>query len=285
MKEKMSKLFEIIKANKMMTIGLSVCAVVTVVSAAVGIHAIANNPEFAPADLPNSKPSETTVVDGISSEPSENAASDKVIEDTEDIKRPSSNTSTDAPSSQNNITNVSSKLPEAHEHAYTKKVVKATCTQDGYTKYTCKCGETYKDNETKKLGHDYSEWEIIKEATTTTKGEKKCVCERCGETKTKTIAKKEAAYNIDSRVEIGTALFSGIPEYTLKKCKINDKRTWGEPPIITVDENDCMHVTYYNQKGEKIQFTAPQPATKDTTNGFVIKNDGTYYNLNIGSYT
>ncbi len=34
----------------------------------------------------------------------------------------------------------------AHKHSYTKKVVNPTCTDKGYTLYTCACGHSYKDN-------------------------------------------------------------------------------------------------------------------------------------------
>ena len=43
-----------------------------------------------------------------------------------------------------------------HTHSYTEKVVPPTCTEAGYTLYTCTiCGESYKDAETDALGHNY----------------------------------------------------------------------------------------------------------------------------------
>lgn len=35
---------------------------------------------------------------------------------------------------------------KAHTHSYTKKATPATCTEKGYTTYTCSCGHSYKDN-------------------------------------------------------------------------------------------------------------------------------------------
>ncbi len=35
-----------------------------------------------------------------------------------------------------------------HEHSYTAEVVAPTCTANGYTKYTCACGDSYTDKET-----------------------------------------------------------------------------------------------------------------------------------------
>jgi len=42
-----------------------------------------------------------------------------------------------------------------HTHSYTSKVIAPTCTAPGYTTYTCSCGESYKDNYTDALGHNY----------------------------------------------------------------------------------------------------------------------------------
>ena len=42
-------------------------------------------------------------------------------------------------------------------HSYIKNVVAPTCTEQGYTIYKCKnCGDTYKDDYVKALGHDFS---------------------------------------------------------------------------------------------------------------------------------
>ena len=41
-------------------------------------------------------------------------------------------------------------------HQYTKAVTPPTCTEGGYTTYTCTvCGDTYTDDRTEPLGHDF----------------------------------------------------------------------------------------------------------------------------------
>ena len=46
--------------------------------------------------------------------------------------------------------------PEApHEHSYTAEVTAPTCTEAGYTTYTCACGDSYTADETAALGHTY----------------------------------------------------------------------------------------------------------------------------------
>ncbi len=69
----------------------------------------------------------------------------------------------------------------AHEHSYTAVVTAPTCTEQGYTTYTCACGDSYIADYTDALGHTE---EIIpgKDATCTESGlteGKKCTV--CGE--------------------------------------------------------------------------------------------------------
>ena len=44
-----------------------------------------------------------------------------------------------------------------HTRDYNINIINPTCTKEGYTQYTCKCNDTYKDNYTKKLDHSYME--------------------------------------------------------------------------------------------------------------------------------
>ena len=42
-----------------------------------------------------------------------------------------------------------------HEHSYTTSVVAPTCTEKGYTTYTCSCGDSYVDDYVVALGHNF----------------------------------------------------------------------------------------------------------------------------------
>ena len=44
---------------------------------------------------------------------------------------------------------------QPHEHQYEAVVTAPTCTEGGYTTYTCECGESYIADETEALGHDF----------------------------------------------------------------------------------------------------------------------------------
>jgi len=66
-------------------------------------------------------------------------------------------------------------------HVYTPEVVEPTCTEGGYTIYTCVCGDTYTDDETDPTGHTYTE--EVTDATCDAGGYTTYTC-ACGDTYT-----------------------------------------------------------------------------------------------------
>ena len=78
-------------------------------------------------------------------------------------------------------------LLKGHKHKWKKeKTVAPTCTEQGYTVYKCEynlfgigCTATKKDDFVSALGHDMSDWIVVK-ATCTTAGEKYQACQRSG---------------------------------------------------------------------------------------------------------
>ena len=54
----------------------------------------------------------------------------------------------------NNVA-VPAKADEPHEHSYEAVVTAPTCTEAGYTTYTCACGDSYVDDETAATGHSF----------------------------------------------------------------------------------------------------------------------------------
>lgn len=77
----------------------------------------------------------------------------------------------------------------AHTHSYTEKVIEPTCTADGYTLHECSCGKSYKDKTVSKKGHNFGEWSVTRQATTSAEGEKTRKCSVCGAVETEKIAK------------------------------------------------------------------------------------------------
>lgn len=79
---------------------------------------------------------------------------------------------------------------DAAGHSYTKSIIKATCENGGYTVYSCsQCGSEYTDDYTAASGHDWSEWKTVKSPTTSAEGERRSTCAGCGEVISETIPK------------------------------------------------------------------------------------------------
>ncbi len=78
---------------------------------------------------------------------------------------------------------------EAHTHEYSQTTVKPTCTEDGYTLYTCECGDSYKEDYVNQNGHTWGNWKTITEATETKEGMEKRTCSVCSQSESRATAK------------------------------------------------------------------------------------------------
>ncbi len=112
----------------------------------------------------------------------------------------------------NSVTEVIS----ATGHDYEAVVTEPTCTQDGYTTYTCSnCGDTYTADETEALGHDYT-FEVTKEATCTEAGVITYTCTRCGDTYTEEI--EATGHNYVATETSATCTDGGYTVYVCSEC-------------------------------------------------------------------
>ena len=74
------------------------------------------------------------------------------------------------------------------DHAYTAVITAPTCSDKGYTTYTCsKCGDCYKDSYTNALGHAWDDGTVTKEASCTENGVRTYTCGACEKQKKETI--------------------------------------------------------------------------------------------------
>ncbi len=99
------------------------------------------------------------------------------------------------------------KLP----HTYEKVVTSPTCTEQGYTTYTCECGDTYVDDYTDELDHEYTS-EITTAPTHLAEGETTYTC-ACGDTYKESIAKLEG-HTYEEVVTVPTCTAQGYTTYT-----------------------------------------------------------------------
>ena len=92
-----------------------------------------------------------------------------------------------------NVTDEIEITVSTHKHEYTSVVTDPTCTEGGYTTYTCECGESYKANEVPAKGHSYTliSDKVAAEATCTTDAVYFAKCANCGDVHaTETFAKE-----------------------------------------------------------------------------------------------
>lgn len=91
-----------------------------------------------------------------------------------------------------------------HQHSYTATVIAPTCNDKGYTKHTCSCGDSYKDNYTAALGHHFID-EVV-EPTSSAQGYTKHTCDRCWYSYNDTYTDPvKQVYDINAAMEAGNA--------------------------------------------------------------------------------
>jgi hypothetical protein len=76
-----------------------------------------------------------------------------------------------------------------HVHEYKAVVTAPTCTEIGYTTYTCDCGDSYVDDKVKNTEHSFGEWTQSKTPTESEEGEEKRVCANCDHFETRPVEK------------------------------------------------------------------------------------------------
>ncbi len=107
-------------------------------------------------------------------------------------------------------------LPEPHVHSYKAVVTKPTCTKQGYTTYTCSCGDSYKADYTAEKGHSYKA--VVTAPTCTKQGYTTYTCSSCGDSyKADYTAEKGHSYN--AVVTAPTCTKQGYTTYT---CSCGD---------------------------------------------------------------
>ena len=151
----------------------------------------------------------------------------------------------------------------AKGHSYTSKVTAPTCTEQGYTTYTCACGHTYKDNYTAATGHSFGEWVVIKLHPNDT-GIEVRTCTRCGYAETRAISNPANP-------------FTDVPSGSFYEAPV----LWAVENGITNGATD----TTFNPDGQCLRAqvvtflhrTAGNPAPSSTKNPFTDVKTGDFF--------
>jgi len=136
-------------------------------------------------------------------------------------------------------------VEQAHEHSYEAVVTAPTCTEGGYTTYTCECGDSYVADETPALGH--SEGEAVHEnevaATCTEDGSYESVvyCTVCGvEISRETVTVDALGHDYQVKEIVPpTCTKSGYTVYECSRCS----KTYKDDPVEPEHQFDEGTVT------------------------------------------
>ena len=120
-------------------------------------------------------------------------------------------------------------------HSYTSVVTEPTCTAQGYTTYTCSCGDSYVADYKDALGHSFGEWTVTTAPTCTEKGVETRYCSGCDATETRDVdALGHALVHHDGKA--ATCTEKGWEAYdTCSRC---DYTTYKEIPAAGHDYKD-----------------------------------------------
>ena len=131
-----------------------------------------------------------------------------------------------------------------HTHEYATVVTSPTCTENGYTTYTCECGDSYVDDYVNATGHSFGNWTTEIAPTCTETGLEKRVCSACGETETNELSSIGHDYDNNNGVLTRpTETAKGFYTYTCKN----------DISHITTEEVESADYTEYNKVARKLE--------------------------------
>jgi DNA-directed RNA polymerase subunit RPC12/RpoP len=115
-------------------------------------------------------------------------------------------------------------------HDYQAAVTAPTCTAKGFTTYTCsRCGDSYTGSEVAALGHNWGEGVVTKAPTETAEGVRTYTCARCGEQRTEAIPVLSHEHSYTAAVTAPTCTEAG---YTTHTCACSDSYVDSPVPAL-----------------------------------------------------
>ena len=149
-------------------------------------------------------------------------------------------------------------------HNYTSVITKPTCTNGGYTTYTCsRCYNSYTGNNTSATGHNYSSWQVRTAATCTANGTDYRTC-GCGAEETRTTT--ALGQNYVSSVSTPTCTAQGYTTHTCSACGDSYVDSYVRANGHTPGEKaDCTHDQICTTCGETLASASGHNYTEKVT--------------------
>lgn len=107
--------------------------------------------------------------------------------------------------------------PVKHTHSYAQAITAPSCETEGYTTYSCDCGDTYVGDKINAIGHSWGEWQTILAPTEDATGIAERSCSVCEAMESRTLDKIIPNHTHSYSGEISTAATcttEGVMTYT-----------------------------------------------------------------------
>lgn len=134
-----------------------------------------------------------------------------------------------------------------HTHSYTKHIAVPTCTEQGFTTYTCECGDSYVDTYIEALNHEFMNYVSNNDATCLKDGTETANCNHTGCQEKDTRTEEDSALGHDEKTheaKVPTCTEIGWSEYatcerdgceysTYEEIPATGKHTWDDGKITS----------------------------------------------------
>ncbi|MCR5523123.1 MAG: leucine-rich repeat domain-containing protein [Clostridia bacterium] len=155
-------------------------------------------------------------------------------------------------------------------HSYSSVVIVPTCTGEGYTTFTCICGDAYTDNYVPSLGHSFTDYVYNNDATTKSDGTETGKCSRCDATDTRFVpgtklscSKTDTSTGVSVEFEDGTFGTENDNDLDLIVERINedDNRFAAYKAISGGTQVGLYEIHIHNSNNEMVQPVNGNKAT------------------------
>ena len=153
-----------------------------------------------------------------------------------------------------------------HQHSYTATVTPPTCTEKGYTTYTCSCGDKYVADAVDPLGHQWGEYSSNNDATFDADGTKTAVCSVCGATDTVADVGSQLARDPDLCIKTVSLSLQSSFKMNFKVPRSALAGYTSPYMVFRCEDLDEMTVTDYTEQGEYYVFSFPGISPKMMNN-------------------
>ncbi len=177
----------------------------------------------------------------------------------------------------------------AKGHSYAPAITLPTCTEGGFTTFTCSdCGDSYVGAQTKALGHSYGDWTVITEAECEKAGERTHTCTVCGnEEKEETPALGHKYNGVVTEPDYTT---EGYTTYTCANCGDSYKADYTEKLSklvsvtihnLTINRDDIVPLNPTIEKLGNVNYTVTYEVADESI--ATVDEDGVVTGKNRGT--